>query len=464
TNKSNQLATEEFDQEEIYESTRLELNESNQETNKSNQQESNDDKKPHPPVKCMYCPKTYDRGIATQMQAHLDNDCQGAPNNAKTKKKNSSQIFENLVFNNNNSITSNLNKPNNFSQKHTRTTFINDFADSMSKKEQEDLKFALAQALFATGVSFSFLENPYVIEFFQKIRPAFKLPSRSKLANELLDKVYKKVKKESDNKIANAQSLLKYFKSHPQSMAKLKCIQQENYSKEISLVLPAITRWGTHFECLQSIKKSKIALEQALMDIRIRENINSDLRNYILSDEFWENLDLLSAILEPIVVTLKQLESDNSTLSSIYFYFKKMVEEICKISCCFSDELNKLVEERWEYTYHPIRMVAYMLDPRFLETNNPSEEAMGYSEFTTFTKEKFGQDESVTLFIELVKFRKKTSPYNNEVIWNSATSFTPSLCKYDTRTDQETNCDNSDSDELFDNGFETNVIDLTANE
>ncbi|CAG8729584.1 1485_t:CDS:2, partial [Dentiscutata heterogama] len=124
TNKSNQLATEGFDQEEIYESTRLELNESNQETNKSNQQESNDDKKPHPPVKCMYCPKTYDRGIATRMQAHLDND----------------------FSNNNNLITSNLNKPNNFSQKRTRTTFINDFADSM---EQEDLEFALAQALFA---------------------------------------------------------------------------------------------------------------------------------------------------------------------------------------------------------------------------------------------------------------------------------------------------------------------------
>ncbi|CAG8654172.1 783_t:CDS:2 [Gigaspora rosea] len=223
------------------------------------------------------------------------------------QKKNSSQIFENLVFINNNSVTFNINKPNNFSQKRTRTTFINDFADSMSKKEQEDLEFALAQALFATGVSFSFLENPYVIEFFQKIRPAFKLPSQLKLANELLDKVYKK-----------------------------------------------------------SIKKSKIALD---------------------------------AILELIVVTLKQFESDNSTLSSIYFYFKKMVEEI----------------------------LAYMLDSWFLETNNPSEEAMGYSEFTTFTKEKFDQDEFVNLFIELVKFRKKISLYNNEVIWNSATSFTPSL-------------------------------------
>ncbi|CAG8787327.1 16651_t:CDS:1, partial [Cetraspora pellucida] len=51
------------------------LNELNQETNKSNQQESNDGKKLHPPVKCMYCPKTYDCGIATRKQAYLDNDC-----------------------------------------------------------------------------------------------------------------------------------------------------------------------------------------------------------------------------------------------------------------------------------------------------------------------------------------------------------------------------------------------------
>ncbi|CAG8836081.1 35731_t:CDS:2, partial [Gigaspora margarita] len=138
------------------------------------------------------------------------------------------------------------------------------------------------------------------------------------------------------------------------------------------------------------------------------------------------------------------------------------VKEICKIFCCFSDKLNKLVEERWEYTYHSIRMVVYMLDLRFLETNNLSEEAMGYFEFTTFTKKKFGQDKYVSLFIELVKFQKKTSPYNNEVIWNSATSFT--LLLWWQLWPYKTNCDNSDSDELFDNGFEMNVIDLVANE
>ncbi|CAG8818821.1 11166_t:CDS:1, partial [Racocetra fulgida] len=70
----------------------------------------------------------------------------------------------------------------------------------------------------------------------------------------------------------------------------------------------------------------------------------------------------------------------------------------------------------------------YMLDPQFLEVNNdPSEEAIRYSEFTKFTKEKFDHDESVKLFVELVKFRKKNLPYNNEIIWNFVSSFTSSL-------------------------------------
>ncbi|CAG8485645.1 14289_t:CDS:2, partial [Dentiscutata heterogama] len=31
-----------------------------------------EDNKPHPCVKCKYCPKIFERGIATRMQAHLD--------------------------------------------------------------------------------------------------------------------------------------------------------------------------------------------------------------------------------------------------------------------------------------------------------------------------------------------------------------------------------------------------------
>ena len=77
----------------------------------------------------------------------------------------------------------------------------------MSEEEQEDLEFQLVQALYSAGVPFSFVNNPLVIQFFQHLRPAFKLPNRKKLADDLLDDVYDEVKAQADEQISKAKSL-----------------------------------------------------------------------------------------------------------------------------------------------------------------------------------------------------------------------------------------------------------------
>ena len=202
--------------------------------------------------------------------------------------------------------------------------------------------------------------------------------------------------------VDNAKVIVNYFRSHVQAAAKLKRIQIENYEKEIALVLPTLTRWGTHLSCFQSLQKLKIALEQTIMDPGIRQKIDGRVRNYVLSEEFWEMLDLVAKILEPMVVVLKLFESDTSTLSTVYSHFKKLMKQISEISCNFN--IQQLVQKRWEYSYHPIMMAAYMLDPHFLEeSKNENVEATGYNEFTAFVNKRFCQEESVNLFTELVK-------------------------------------------------------------
>ncbi|GBC16120.2 zinc finger BED domain-containing protein 1-like [Rhizophagus irregularis DAOM 181602=DAOM 197198] len=228
--------------------------------------------------------------------------------------------------------------------------------------------------------------------------------------------------------VENAKKLVNYFKAHVQATAKLKRIQKENYSKEIALVLPALTRWGTHLACFQSLQNSRTALEQALMDIRIRQNMDLTLRAHILSDEFWEDLDIITKIMEPMVSALKLFESDISILSNVYSYFKEVMNQINQIDCNFSDKLQELIAKRWEYTYHPIMITAYMLDPQFLEkSKNDEVESIGYVEFTTFVNKRFNQEEAVELFAELVNFRNKNSPYDNEIIWKSANILNSSL-------------------------------------
>ncbi|CAG8727259.1 10252_t:CDS:2 [Dentiscutata erythropus] len=218
------------------------------------------------------------------MQAHLNNNCLEAPKNAKTNSKSQKKIQTNtlILYTSTSSHTS----------KWLKTIPIKNFLDHIDEEKQKSLEFILTQALFATGVSFSFLKNPYMIKFFQHIRPVFKLPNWKKLANELVDK-------------------------------------------------------------------------------------------------------------------------KNNKYNSKYFMQ-------------FSDKIQTCIEAWWNYVYYIIIMVAYMLDPRFLEESRIYNiEAIEYNIFTTFTNQKFEQEKSVELFIEIIKFQNKSFPYNNNIIWESATILNP---------------------------------------
>ncbi len=164
------------------------------------------------------------------------------------------------------------------------------------------------------------------------------------------------------------------------------------------------------------------------MDPQIRQKMDKTVRSNMLSEEFWRRLDLIVKILELMVVALTSFESDTSILSTVFSYFNKLIQQVGEISWDFTDNIQQLIQKRWEYSYHPIMMATYMLDPCFLEeSRNKNIEATGYTEFTKFTDKSFDQEKSAKLFIELVKFRQKISPYDNETIWISSSNLSPSI-------------------------------------
>ncbi|CAG8851959.1 29730_t:CDS:1, partial [Racocetra persica] len=116
------------------------------------------------------------------------------PENVKSKSKNQPTTPTNTSTSTSSHIS-----------KRLKTIPIHYFMDHLSEEEQEFLEFMLAQALFATGVPFAFLENPYIVKFFQCIHPAFKLPYQKKLADKLLDKVNDDIKEKSNKQILEAR-------------------------------------------------------------------------------------------------------------------------------------------------------------------------------------------------------------------------------------------------------------------
>jgi hypothetical protein len=143
------------------------------------------------------------------MQNHLDKECPKAPDNAKSKQNVNSQVSITSTIHTP-TITPNTTTHTNIPVKRTKitkTSRIENFIDRMSEEEQEDLEFQLVQALFSTGVSFAFVDNPLVIQFFKCLQPSFKLPNRRKLADDLLNDVYNEVKLQTNEQISKAKTL-----------------------------------------------------------------------------------------------------------------------------------------------------------------------------------------------------------------------------------------------------------------
>jgi phage FluMu protein Com len=104
--------------------------ESNEESNRSK-------KKAHPSVRCNYCSKLFEQGTSKRMQVHLNDSCPRAPDSAKTKTKQISEILE---------------SPSTFTsiptvkvpKQHLKNITIESFVDRMSEEEQDTLEILLA--------------------------------------------------------------------------------------------------------------------------------------------------------------------------------------------------------------------------------------------------------------------------------------------------------------------------------
>ncbi|CAG8769909.1 22087_t:CDS:2, partial [Gigaspora rosea] len=145
------------------------------------------------------------------------------------------------------------------------------------------------------------------------------------------------------------------------------------------------------------------------------------------SDEFWDDLKIVINILQPIVSTLKAFEANNSTISTTYSRFNTILTEVQKVECNYAAEIQQKIQYRWNYIYHPIMTIAFLLDPNYFEESKKNDnESACLSTFANFISSKYPNEDASRIYAELLKFRNKQMPYNNELIWNSAAHIDPS--------------------------------------
>ena len=81
------------------------------------------------------------------------------------------------------------------------------FLERITATEQNELEELLARAIYASGTTLSIVEHPQWKIFFDRLRPALKLPSRFVVSNRLLNVEFNRISAIVAEEITNSQSL-----------------------------------------------------------------------------------------------------------------------------------------------------------------------------------------------------------------------------------------------------------------
>jgi len=95
------------------------------------------------------------------------------------------------------------------------------------------------------------------------------------------------------------------------------------------------------------------------------------IRQMILNEEWWLDVKYIVSFTYPIVELIRYADSDSANLGEIYESIDSMIGHVKSIvrqrdpSLESFNEIQKLIEKRWNRMNTPLHMVAYALNPKW---------------------------------------------------------------------------------------------------
>ncbi|KAL8477439.1 hypothetical protein ACS0TY_029655 [Phlomoides rotata] len=156
-----------------------------------------------------------------------------------------------------------------------------------------------------------------------------------------------------------------------------------NYS-HLSLLRVAETRFASSIVMTKRLKEVRSALEKMVMDSEwrvYREGNNEgkarEVKQCIVNDNWWDNLDYFLKFTEPIVDMLRKADTDTPVLHLIYDMWDTMIENVKKVvfeheqkdiisgSSEFFDAIHQVLESRWNKSNTSLHCMAHSLVPKY---------------------------------------------------------------------------------------------------
>ena len=171
--------------------------------------------------------------------------------------------------------------------------------------------------------------------------------------------------------ILDARDAQMFICNHHASLAIYRIYANKEFLK------PADTRYATYFILLNRM----LEVQQALKSIVISSEWTAwgeskidqgkKVRQMLLNDDWWVDVRYIVSFTSPIVELIRYADSDSPCLGEIYESIDSMIGKIKSTirerdpSLELFNELQKLIEKRWNKMNTPLHMAAYALNPKW---------------------------------------------------------------------------------------------------
>jgi hypothetical protein len=132
---------------------------------------------------CSFCDNVYKKPNVNKMETHLLK-CVKCPVNVKEELQSTVTTLKDVNVLN-----------NNVQEDKSKNSFTSSEGPCSAEYKRE-LNSDLAKAIFVTGAPLAMVEHPLWIQFFEKLQPEYKMPTRKTLSTTALDKMHMNMHKE----------------------------------------------------------------------------------------------------------------------------------------------------------------------------------------------------------------------------------------------------------------------------
>ncbi|CAG8495894.1 5660_t:CDS:2 [Scutellospora calospora] len=142
-----------------------------------------------------------------------------------------------------------------------------------------------------------------------------------------------------------------------------------NWPDTITLVQPVDTHWGTCLDAIQAVLQCKLGIQMAVIQPEISKKIAHDLRDQILNDLSWKELEKLDSFLIPFVKLIHLFESDEPLLSHAHSEWEQIRKSIYlyNLNVEFKSKVVDLINKHFDFAFHLAISIANLLDPKVIQ-------------------------------------------------------------------------------------------------